>query len=64
MTQQFEDTKGVIRSVNRRRTDIAITNIIWTKRHKTVYTKLHRKITIGHHESHQKPGVNSGATEE
>jgi hypothetical protein len=33
------------------------------KGHTTIYKTLHRNITIEQHEPHQKPGLNTGATE-
>ena len=53
MKDEFEDTKGIIISVNRR-----------TKGQTTIYKTPHRKLTIEQHEPHKKPGVISGVLDE
>jgi hypothetical protein len=60
-TQEFEDTKGVIRTINWRRTDNTMSKRKRTKGHTTIYKTLHRKLKTQQHEPFYKPKVNSGA---
>jgi hypothetical protein len=57
--EKFEDTKGVIKSRNRRRTDHTIAKRKRTKEQTTIDKTLYRKLKIEQHELHYKPGVNS-----
>ena len=57
---KFEETNGVIRDVNPRKTDH--TKVKRTKNKQWSKT-LHRKLRIEQHESHLKPVVNSGDPE-
>jgi hypothetical protein len=63
LKKKFEDTKGAIRAINRRRTHNAMAKRKSTKEQTTIYKRLQRKQKIEKHEPHWKPGVNSGVPE-
>jgi len=49
---QFENTKWVIKAVNRRRTDNIMVKIKITQEQTMIYKTLHRKLKIEQHEPH------------
>jgi hypothetical protein len=55
--KQFEDTIGLIRSVNRRSDNTMAKRL-------NNDPQTHRKLDIEQHEPHQKPGVNSSCASE
>jgi hypothetical protein len=50
--KKFEDTKGAIRAINRRRTHNAMAKRKSTKEQTTIYKRLQRKQKIEKHEPH------------
>jgi hypothetical protein len=52
--KKFEDTKGVIRRRNRRRTDNIRAKRKSSKGQTTIYKTLHGKLKIDKHEPHKK----------
>jgi hypothetical protein len=52
LKKKFEDAKGAIRAINRRRTHNAMAKRKSTKEQTTIYKRLQRKQKIEKHEPH------------